>query len=780
MPTEEELLAAIDADLDADAPRLAYAAWLEGNGDPQRAEYIRVSLLLARPELTGVPRAEAGTRQRELFDAGRERWLAGRPKASGLSWTFQRGLPEVLNVTRLEDFTKHGEAALADRVRWVSFNYLTDPSRLAGCRALMSVRRLRLNLSGLTDALLLTLLRSPNLGRLEALALWGRQLTGAALVHIAEADALVSLRVLDLHSNGAFEPTPPQMEALARSPHLAGLRSLSLNNVWMGDQGARALLDGPAFAGLTTLRLINARLGPEALAGLGDGGAVPGLHELDVSHNRLGDSAGEAVARARRWSGLRVLNLGTTMAGDRGAAALAGAAHLSGLERLNLAANAVTDAGAAALAGARHLAALTSLNVQGNLIGDAGMMALGRSTALAALELIAVPGNPARPAVAEAVERRFRERRGPLTEAPPAPAVVAAAPAAPAAVIGAAEEDGLVRAILADPHDGLPRMAYADWLEEQGKPLHAELMRLPRAKGPRHEALLAEIAKALAGSTLKVELLGGLISARVMLRSFISKKFGDSAPAWLRGQHVTEVRVQGDTIDWAKVGNAPAMGHVRALSLQMCDLGDDGAEQFARALGMASLCALSLRSCGFGLKGAEALARSPALAALGRLDLTFTRPSAEGYRALAEGALGRGLQHLIGERSQIGNAGVAILARAGMPGLVTLALPSNLLGDQAAQELAGTSGLPRLRNLDLANNRITDAGVHMLAGSPLFARLRWLRLVGNSFTGDGWRALARAAERVPGLVLALPKQMADDVLAEVKGVLGARAVQEGT
>ena len=33
---------------DDDAPRLVYADWLEDNGDPQRAEFIRVQCELAR------------------------------------------------------------------------------------------------------------------------------------------------------------------------------------------------------------------------------------------------------------------------------------------------------------------------------------------------------------------------------------------------------------------------------------------------------------------------------------------------------------------------------------------------------------------------------------------------------------------------------------------------------------------------------------------------------------------------------------------------------------
>lgn len=40
------------------------------------------------------------------------------------------------------------------------------------------------------------------------------------------------------------------------------------------------------------------------------------------------------------------------------------------------------------------------------------------------------------------------------------------------------ERDALMRAILANPDDDLPKLVYADWQEEHGDPLHAELIRL--------------------------------------------------------------------------------------------------------------------------------------------------------------------------------------------------------------------------------------------------------------------------------------------------------------
>src|SRR4051812_38903581 len=47
MSDETALLKAIIAHADEDTPRLAYADWLDENGDPDRAAFIRVQIRLA-------------------------------------------------------------------------------------------------------------------------------------------------------------------------------------------------------------------------------------------------------------------------------------------------------------------------------------------------------------------------------------------------------------------------------------------------------------------------------------------------------------------------------------------------------------------------------------------------------------------------------------------------------------------------------------------------------------------------------------------------------------
>src|SRR5262245_65195916 len=83
---QDSLLEAIRADPADDGVRLVYADWLEENGDPARAEFIRVQLERAR--LPGWDRRAVvlGWRERELLDDHGHRWVAEAPERPGAFW----------------------------------------------------------------------------------------------------------------------------------------------------------------------------------------------------------------------------------------------------------------------------------------------------------------------------------------------------------------------------------------------------------------------------------------------------------------------------------------------------------------------------------------------------------------------------------------------------------------------------------------------------------------------------------------------------------------------
>jgi uncharacterized protein (TIGR02996 family) len=79
------LLAAIRAAPDDDAPRLVYADWLDEHGQPERAEFIRVQIELARNESAELRRREA-----ELLP-GYHYAFASSLGPHGLRFRFHRG-----------------------------------------------------------------------------------------------------------------------------------------------------------------------------------------------------------------------------------------------------------------------------------------------------------------------------------------------------------------------------------------------------------------------------------------------------------------------------------------------------------------------------------------------------------------------------------------------------------------------------------------------------------------------------------------------------------------
>jgi uncharacterized protein (TIGR02996 family) len=101
--TGHPLTAAVIANPDDDLPRLVYADWCDENGQPERAEFIRVQCALARPDgLTADRLADLRIREQALLEIHGESWLAplrGRgeplfsPRTHG---RFHRGFVETV------------------------------------------------------------------------------------------------------------------------------------------------------------------------------------------------------------------------------------------------------------------------------------------------------------------------------------------------------------------------------------------------------------------------------------------------------------------------------------------------------------------------------------------------------------------------------------------------------------------------------------------------------------------------------------------------------------
>src|SRR4051794_26324308 len=80
MSEQQSLLAAVVADPDDDAVRRVYADWLDENGQPERAEFIRVQIEREKLSQRSKKRAPLEAREKELATAHAKEWLKDLPE----------------------------------------------------------------------------------------------------------------------------------------------------------------------------------------------------------------------------------------------------------------------------------------------------------------------------------------------------------------------------------------------------------------------------------------------------------------------------------------------------------------------------------------------------------------------------------------------------------------------------------------------------------------------------------------------------------------------------
>jgi uncharacterized protein (TIGR02996 family) len=240
-------------------------------------------------------------------------------------------------------------------------------------------------------------------------------------------------------------------------------------------------------------------------------------------------------------------------------------------------------------------------------------------------------------------------------------------------------ETALLSAIREHPEDDLPRLAFADWLEETG-----DERSLARAEFIRVQIALAR-------------------GDDVDLLRREAELLADQGAAWQR-----EELPEGVQIDDPEEGS----GFRRGFAADVC------CQSPALIAGGESLARLPVERLRIErLEGGHAaLAACPSLAHFRRLSLVCSGID------VAELA--------------------ALLASPHLPELTEVALGPASLGVRGAGLLAGCERLRRLTNLDVGSCRFTDRGVRMLLGSPYLRCLEKVNLSGGSLTDEGAMLLA--------------------------------------
>ena len=334
---------------DDDPPRLVYADWLQERGDDDRAEFIRVQVE-AHGCADEARRSELEKRAAELLRAHREWYKEVQAWAREYA-RFRRGfVAEVSGTARqllsgIKGVLKRAPVTTLDiRIPFPQEAATT----FAGMPELEAIRDLSLPSSALKTRLL-PFLDSPLCHNLRSLSAYLRE---PAAVALADSPGMSELRSL---TSGGVAVNSGGLSALAKSPHLGNLRELHFHGCSLG--GVSDLAASPIFERLTDLTLW-----ASAIA-------------ADVDH----------LTAAKRVN-LKRLNLGLNHSlGDGAAQALAGWPGLSGVEHLNLAKGGITHAGISALAESPHAGSLRELVLDFNAVGSAGLASLCRSKTLTQL-----------------------------------------------------------------------------------------------------------------------------------------------------------------------------------------------------------------------------------------------------------------------------------------------------------------------------------------------------------------------------------------------------------
>jgi uncharacterized protein (TIGR02996 family) len=440
MTTRDALLAAIRADPADDTVRLVFADWLEENGEPDRAEFIRLQCDVARlpgdgseadallryvsegerkllvwdrldPVVAARDRAER--RAEELLRANKAHWFGWANPPAYTAVRFARGFPDGVMVFGHEYFRAAQESILravplTGLEIW--FRFPEEASELVCPGGLRNLTHLRLIWNtdlGVTEALQL-IGESDQVGSVTSLELIFTQVDTEALVAALAAGRgwgrirhlLVSFRT---GGHPGLGLSADQISALGAVPHLRGLTELSASLV-PGAGPVEALVR--AFPGLESLDL--GRLSPDGARAL----VRAGLPELRVLQAAVGFSFSDSGNRER--SGVdrraRMVLGGTPLESDPAATGalittpqfpkllvlnLTGGeelvpgvlnglgAHLVGpcrgpsLRFLGLTDAALGPDDAAALARCPAVRELFSLRLGWNRIADAGVAALG-------------------------------------------------------------------------------------------------------------------------------------------------------------------------------------------------------------------------------------------------------------------------------------------------------------------------------------------------------------------------------------------------------------------
>lgn len=312
-----QLLEAIAAQLDDDAPRLVYADSLTEQHDP-RGEFIVLQCQAARLPAGDPLRLKLSGKAELLLEEHRATW-----SPLGLEhWEFERGFPSALRRLNVRTLREHAHAL----------------------EAVVTLRALEVHFGTPRPEDLDRLVQLPLLQRLQSLS-FNWHAPASVVLELLASPWIAKLRRLQF----SWEMLPMQVwQVLGRAESYA--REIPELDLMLSDARDEfvQLLDPAPWPKLRWLRLANGQLGTRGCELLAQPGLFPALTHLDLGWNRIGKRGAALLARAPLIHQLEALDLSHCQIGDDGCAELA-AARPRALRSLWLQNSRVTEKGLAAL-----------------------------------------------------------------------------------------------------------------------------------------------------------------------------------------------------------------------------------------------------------------------------------------------------------------------------------------------------------------------------------------------------------------------------------------------
>ena len=288
------------------------------------------------------------------------------------------------------------------------------------------------------------------------------------------------------------------------------------------------------------------------------------------------------------------------------------------------------------------------------------------------------------------------------------------------------DHDAFLAAIIARPDDDLPRLVYADYLDEQADAdraefvrVQCELARLP-ADDPARPALAEREQELLSAHGRRWKVPFGVKSHQVFRRGFV-ESVGIRADNLLAhgarlfaAAPVRELRVYQLGVRFDAFVHMPELARIETLDLTNSEVlffTGTGLGQLLNEGRLERLRRLVVRNNSLWATSLQTIARSPVGPRLASLDVSGNRLGDEGARVLAGEPGFAGLTELVARNDEIQYV-------------------DSIHGD-GATALARSETLTRLKHLDLRGHYIGDAGVARLVESPIAAGLESLDVSDN-------------------------------------------------